>query len=73
MYPYMDKKLSSLVEFCLVLGIGGVISTLSFYSLIETGISKQFVIVASWVIFFIIPLIYYRLIKVKVTTRWLNI
>jgi hypothetical protein len=57
---------TNLIEFGVILCVGVIIAGIIFYSIEETTINSDMKIFVPWIGFFIIPLIYYGLIKVNV-------
>lgn len=59
---------SRLIEFGIVLAIGGVIGGFLYYSITDSTYTDEMKIVVPWAGFFIIPLIYYRLIRLNINS-----
>ena len=57
---------TNLIEFGIILCIGGIIGGFLYHSIEETTIHSDMKIFAPWIGFFAIPLVYYGLIKVSV-------
>lgn len=59
---------SRLIEFGIVLAIAGIVGGFLYYSVTDSTYSSEMKMVVPWAGFFIIPLIYYRLIRLNINT-----
>jgi len=59
---------SRLIEFGIVLTIGGIIGGFLYYSITNSTHSAEMKMIVPWAGFFVIPLIYYRLIRLNINT-----
>jgi len=60
--------ISRLIEFGIVIAIGGIIGLGLYYSITSSTYPAEMKTVIPWGGFFVIPLIYYRLIRVNINT-----
>lgn len=60
--------ISRLIEFGIVLAIGGIIGLGLYYSITNSTYPTEMKTVVPWGGFFITPLIYYRLIRLNINT-----
>ena len=60
--------ISRLIEFGIILAIAGIIGGFLYYSITNSTYSTEMKMIVPWGGFFIIPLIYYRLIRFNINT-----